>query len=127
MADQKLALVFPTKSEAPDHSPAYPIVIAEWPRNARELVRISLDRYNNRETIDIRSWWLDSEGSWRPGRGGLTVAVRHLPALAEGLATALNRARALGLVEPVTHAKDRTAAERQRRYRKRHRNAGASG
>jgi len=105
--------------------PEYPIVVAEWQRNSREIVRVALDRFNNRETIDIRSWWQDSEGNWRPGRGGLTLAVKHLPALAEGLADALDRARALGLVEPITNTKDRTAAERQRRYRQR-RNGGVT-
>ena len=105
--------------------PTYPIVIAEWPRNSRELVRVSLDRYNNRQTIDIRAWWQDGEGNWRPSRGGLTLSVKHLPALAKGLTAALHRACSLGLVEPVTHTKDRTAADRQRRYRKRHRNGGA--
>jgi hypothetical protein len=65
-------------------------------------------------------WWKDGEGNWRPGRGGLTLAVNHLPALADGLADALERAREFGLIEPATKSKDRTAAERQRRYRRRH-------
>jgi Transcriptional Coactivator p15 (PC4) len=100
----------------------YPIIIAEWQRNSREIVRVALDRFNNRETIDIRSWWQDGEGNWRPGRGGLTLSVKHLPALADGLADALDRARALGLIESAGNTnttKDRTAAERQRRYRQR--------
>ena len=42
--------------------PGFPIVIAEWPRNSRELVRVALDRFNNRFTIDVRSWWKDGEG-----------------------------------------------------------------
>lgn len=101
-------------------APAYPIIIAEWPRNSRQIVRVALDPYNNRETIDVRSWWQDGEGDWRPGRGGLTLAVKHLRALADGLADALDRARTLGLIEPATtNKKDRTAAERQRRYRAR--------
>jgi transcriptional coactivator p15 (PC4) len=104
--------------------PAFPIIIAEWQRNNREVVRVTIDRYNNRDTIDIRAWWLDGENNWRAGRGGLTLAVKHLPALADGLADALQRARALGLVEAApTKIKDRTAAERQRRYRQR-RNGG---
>lgn len=34
----------------------FPISIAEWQRNSREVVRISLDPFNDRDTIDIRSW-----------------------------------------------------------------------
>jgi hypothetical protein len=109
-------------------APAFPIVIASWRRNSREIVRVALDRFNNRETIDIRSWWQDSGGNWRPGRGGLTLAVKHLPALADGLAMALDRARARGLIEPTgnTNTKDITAAERQRRHRQRVRNAATT-
>jgi hypothetical protein len=106
--------------QANDTADRFPLVIAEWPRNGRELVRISLDRFNDRFTIDIRSWWRDTDGIFRPSRGGLTLAVKHVPALADGLDKALRRAVVLGLVEePVSKSKDPTAAERQRRYRQR--------
>src|SRR4051794_26518154 len=91
-----------------------PHVVAEWQRNTREIIRVSLDSYNNVPTIDIRAWWADKEGNWRPGRSGLTLSLKHLPALADGLAEALQQARALSLIEPA-NTKDRTAAERQRR------------
>jgi hypothetical protein len=103
----------------------FPIIIAEWQRNGREVVRVSLDRFNNRNTIDIRSWWRDGSGTFRPGRSGLTLAVKHVPALADGLGDALQRARILGLIEPTTNIKDRTAAERQRRYRQRRKSVAA--
>jgi hypothetical protein len=73
---------------------AFPIVVAEWRRN--------------------------SEGNWRPDRSGLTLSVKHLPALTDGLTLALAEAQRLGLIEPATsNAKDKTAAERMRRYRAR--------
>ncbi len=97
-------------------APSFPIVIAEWPRNDREIVRIALDRFNGRFTIDLRAWWRDDSGIFRPGRG-LTIAVKHVPALANGLAEALRRARTYGLIEAV--GKNRTGAERQHRYRQR--------
>jgi Transcriptional Coactivator p15 (PC4) len=98
----------------------FPIIIAEWPRNNRELVRISLDRFNGCFTIDVRFWWRDPNGVFKPGRDGLTLGVKHLPKLADGLCDARQRAEAIGLIEPATKSKDRTAAERQRRYRRRH-------
>ena len=97
----------------------FPITIAEWPRNTRELVRITLGRFKNRFTVDIRSWWQNGDGIFKLGRSGLTLAVEHLPKLAEGLDQALMRADLLGLVEHASRTKDRTAAERQRRYRQR--------
>jgi hypothetical protein len=70
--------------------PGFPIIVAEWPRNNRELVRISLDRFNNScFTIDVRSWWRDSNGVFKPGRDGLALAVKHLPKLVDGLCEAL--------------------------------------
>jgi hypothetical protein len=108
----------------------YPIIVAEWQRNSREIIRVALDQYQAREIIDARVWWRDDEGNWRPGRSGLTLSRKHLPALAGGLVDALQRARALGLVESATTAtnntKDKTAAERQRRFRERQRNAAAA-
>jgi Transcriptional Coactivator p15 (PC4) len=111
-------------------APVYPIIVAEWQRNSREIIRVALDQYQGREIVDARAWWRDDEGSWRPGRSGLTLSLKHLPALADGLVDALQRARALGLVESATTAtnntKDKTAAERQRRFRERQRNAAAA-
>jgi hypothetical protein len=92
----------------------------------RESIRIALDLFNGRHTIDVRAWWKDDVGNLRPVRGGITIAVRHLPALADGLANALDCACALRRIEPASNTnntKDRTGAERQRRYRQPVRNA----
>jgi hypothetical protein len=79
---------------------------------------------NGRFRIDVRAGRRDSDGTFKPGRG-LTLAVQYLPALTSGLADALQRARALLLIELATNSKDRTAAERLSRYRQR-RNAGVT-
>jgi hypothetical protein len=83
----------------PNPSTRFPVVIAEWPRNKREVVRVSLDEYQGRKIIDCRSWWYNDEDELKPGRSGLTLALKHLPNLAQGLADALARARALGFSE----------------------------
>ena len=59
---------------------AFPITVAEWDRNSREIVRVALDQYNGRHTINV------------------TLAVKHLPALADAIGKALARAIELGLV-----------------------------
>lgn len=87
----------PAAGECP--APAFPVVIAEWPRNHREVVRVTLDRYNERHLIAVRSWFRDEAGELRPSRSGITLSVKHLPGLAAGLASALERARQLGLIE----------------------------
>jgi len=76
---------------------AFPIVIAEWQRNKREVIRVSLEEYQGRTIIDLRCWWYDDQRELNPGRSGLTLALKHLPTLASGLADASARAEALGL------------------------------
>jgi hypothetical protein len=79
-----------------------PITVAEWVRNNREVIRVRLDRYNERETVDVRTWWRDAHGDMKPGRAGITLAIRHLPCLVTALNDALNVASNLGLVETRT-------------------------
>jgi hypothetical protein len=77
----------------------FPINIAAWPRNSRDIVRIDLNRFKGRFTIEVRVWWKDSGGQFKPSRDGITFGVEHLPHLAEGVVAALRRAEQFGLVE----------------------------
>lgn len=87
----------PARSQASAHPPL-PIVVAEWPRSSSENIRVSLAEYNGRHTIDVRTWWRDPDGDLRPGRGGITLGIAHLPTLASSLGQALTEAKAAGLV-----------------------------
>jgi Transcriptional Coactivator p15 (PC4) len=75
----------------------FPIVIAEWDRNAGEVVRVALDLYKGRHTINVRVWYRDG-GEVKPSKSGITLAVRHLPAVADALANALLAAHDTGLL-----------------------------
>jgi hypothetical protein len=79
--------------------PDLPFTAGEWPRNSREDVRVRLDLFKDKVIVDCRTWWRDQAGELRPGRGGLTLAVRHLPALAEALQAALAHAVASGVLQ----------------------------
>jgi Transcriptional Coactivator p15 (PC4) len=76
---------------------AFPITVAEWDRNSREIVRVALDQYNGRHTINVRIWYCD-DGVVKPSKSGITLAVKHLPVLADAIGKALARAIELGLV-----------------------------
>jgi hypothetical protein len=76
----------------------FPIVITEWNRSAREVIRITLDRYSGRDIIDIRTWYADGD-TFKPGKSGISVAIKHLQPMAEGLTVALAKARELGLID----------------------------
>jgi hypothetical protein len=75
------------------------VVVANWPKNARELFRVALDVYRDRHVVDVRVWFVGADGTERPTRSGLTVSIRHLPKIADAIAKALAEARARGLVD----------------------------
>ena len=84
------------------------IIVASWPKNGREILMVKLTTYKGQAILDCRAWYPGSDGSMKPGRGGLTVSIRHLPALAEATAKALATATAAGLIagsDPRTNRK----------------------
>ncbi len=77
-----------------------PLIIAEWPRNTRETIRVTLDQYQGHSTVDIRSWYSDSGGTAKPSNKGLTLGVSHLERLSDSLSLALEHARTHDLIKP---------------------------
>ena len=75
------------------------IVIAEWQKNSRETLRVRLDEYQGQRIVDCRAWYTDKAGNLKPGRGGLTVSVKHLPNLAKALGDALIAAKGQGVLD----------------------------
>ena len=75
------------------------ILIAEWRKNSREILRVRFDSYQGQAVICCRAWYTDSDGILKPGRGGLTVSIRHLPPLATALVKAVATAGAAGLLK----------------------------
>ena len=73
-------------------------VIAEIPKNSRELIRVTLGTFNERPVAGLRVWFRAEDGSWRPSKTGIAFHVRLLLRLAEALGRAVNEARAQGLV-----------------------------
>jgi hypothetical protein len=78
-----------------------PIIVAQWERSANDTVMVKIDRFNGNIVIDIRAWWRSRNGQLRAGRSGITMSVKHLPALACALTKAETIARQPGfLTEP---------------------------
>jgi hypothetical protein len=75
-----------------------PMIVAGWPKNGRETLQVRIDVYKGQPIIDIRSWYQGADGNLKPGRGGLTVSIRHLPALAGAIGKALAIAREARIV-----------------------------
>jgi Transcriptional Coactivator p15 (PC4) len=65
-------------------------IIAEWPINRRESVRISVEQYKGVDLVNIRKWFKAEDGSSRPGKAEIALNVKHLPQLAEAMTKALS-------------------------------------
>lgn len=73
------------------------IIVSTWPRNARETIVVKLAEYQGNSVFDIRTWFDGGDGL-RPGRSGITLALKHLPQMAAAMAKALATATASGLI-----------------------------
>jgi hypothetical protein len=87
-------------------------VIAEWPVNSRERLRVSIEQYNRSWLFSARRWFAADDGSIQPTKRGLSIGLKHLPRIAEETARALAFAREHGLIE--TEASNDDEAEGQR-------------
>ena len=55
--------------------------IAEIPKNALEVVRVSVTEYRGRTYGDIRIFYEAEDGEWRPTRKGICLAPDLVPEL----------------------------------------------
>jgi hypothetical protein len=78
-----------------------PIVIATLLKNTREQVRVSLDRYQGHEVIDLRVVVeLNREtGAMMPTKKGISLRIEQLPDLITGLRKALLEAQRRGMLK----------------------------
>ena len=74
-------------------------VIAEWQKNSRETLRVAIDEFKGQPVICCRAWYQGADGNMKPGRGGLTVSIRHLPAILIAMSDAYKIALDTGLLE----------------------------
>jgi hypothetical protein len=84
------------KRNAPKAAVAFPILVAAWPRNEREVLRIILSKYKGRVSIDVRIWFLVRGGEPRPGRRGISLRLGEILDVRDGLRIAAE----LGLAGP---------------------------
>ncbi|WP_460901313.1 transcriptional coactivator p15/PC4 family protein [Paraburkholderia jirisanensis] len=71
-------------------------LICEVQKNARERVRISVDQYKGHEYVNIRTWFVDAAGEYRPSKNGVTLKPSLIPQLLQGLELAARAADPTG-------------------------------
>jgi hypothetical protein len=71
-------------------------IIGRIPKNARETILVSLDKFKGVDLLDVRVFFED-DGDLKPTRKGIALKVEKLPELIEVLTKALAQARRQGL------------------------------
>lgn len=66
-----------------------PELIAEFNKNANEVVRVQLTTYENTKLLDIRSWVQNDKEDFIATRKGLTLRVEQVDGLKETIEKAV--------------------------------------
>ena len=54
-------------------------LIAQFEKNATEVVRVSLTEYRGRKLIDVRVYYSTDDGEYRPTKKGVSLSVDVYP------------------------------------------------
>ena len=54
-------------------------LIAQFEKNATEVVRVSLTEYRGRKLVDVRVYYSDDEGQYYPTKKGVSLSVDVYP------------------------------------------------
>ena len=63
-------------------------LVARIPKNPTEEVRISLTSYRGHDLIDIRVFFQDEQGEWRPTKRGVSLSVDAFTELRDAIGKA---------------------------------------
>ena len=54
-------------------------LIVQFAKNATEVVRVSLTEYRGRKLVDVRVYYTDDAGEYRPTKKGVSLSVEVYP------------------------------------------------
>jgi hypothetical protein len=90
----------PTTKDQPSAPVRLPVVVADWPRNSAEVLRLTLETYRGRNRADLRIWYRADGGELRRTRRGVPIPLEDILSIINGLRKAEEMAVELGLVVP---------------------------
>ena len=61
------------------------IVVSNFKRNATEEVRVGIKEFRGRRYIDLRIYYMDDKGEWKPTRKGISLATDFMPELKDAV------------------------------------------
>jgi hypothetical protein len=78
--------------------PSQDFVVAQFEKNKKEEVRLSVGTFHERKIINIRVYYKDDDGSWKPGKQGLALSIERYKDLAGAVLQVGEHLKAKGLL-----------------------------
>lgn len=75
--------------------------VGEFPIRAGNLCRVSLRAYKGRQRFDVRTYFEDPDGEYKPTQKGVNLSVDDLPSLRRLVVDAERMAVEAGLIDPA--------------------------
>lgn len=76
-------------------------IVAEFDKNGREKIRVTLTEYKGKKLIDLRTYWQDdATNEWKPGKG-LALSRDRIPELKAAILAAEGESEADATGEDV--------------------------
>ena len=60
-------------------------VVAQFKRNPTEEERAGIKEFKGRRYIDVRIYYMDDKGEWKPTRKGISLATDFMPELKQAV------------------------------------------
>jgi hypothetical protein len=61
------------------------MLIAEMEKNPKEKIRVSIEKYRGSTFVDLRVYWQDEAGEWRPSKKGIALNDECIDPVIEAL------------------------------------------
>lgn len=74
------------------------VSIAEIPKNAGQVLRVTIDQINGQPLLGIRIWERHRNGERRPTQAGIACRVELLPKIAQAIGRAFEEAQRRGML-----------------------------
>jgi hypothetical protein len=91
-------------------------VFAHITKNKRERLRVELQEYRGHHLLSVRIWFLDPIGRLLPSHKGLSISLRHLPAVRQAIEEAEEVAQRNGLIPDEVTLAEGTNGRREGLY-----------
>ena len=74
------------------------VLVAQFEKNKKEEVRLSVGTFHGRKIINIRVYYKDDDGTWKPGKQGLALSVERYKDLAGAILQVGEYLKAHGMI-----------------------------